>query len=325
MKPLSLQGHTRALTRIRINKDGDLLFTASKDHSPCVWYLENGERIGTYIGHNGVIWDIDVSWDTKTLVSSSGDPSVKIWDVETGKNRGTRRVATVGRSISLSYSGNLVAYTTTMVAMTQPMLYIADIRDPDQLNGERSAGQAILGNSANCCVFSHLDDTIIVGGTNGHLNQYDLRNLSDVVNFSQPHSQSIQDLQMSHDQVLLISSSADRTAQLHDAFSLLPLKSYKHGRPVNSAAISPTHDYIVLGGGEEAMSVTQTVAASGQFEAKIFHMIFENEVAFFKGHFGPINTLAYSPNGRTIVTGSEDGFVRIQEMDQEYFDYQQDY
>lgn len=78
MKPLSLQGHTRALTRIRINNDGDLLFTASKDHSPCVWYLENGERIGTYQGHTGVIWDIDVSWDSRTLVSSSGDPSVKV-------------------------------------------------------------------------------------------------------------------------------------------------------------------------------------------------------------------------------------------------------
>jgi WD40 repeat protein len=78
MKPLSLQGHTRALTRVRINNDGDLLFTASKDHSPCVWYLENGERIGTYQGHTGVIWDIDVSWDSKTLVSSSGDPSVKV-------------------------------------------------------------------------------------------------------------------------------------------------------------------------------------------------------------------------------------------------------
>jgi translation initiation factor 3 subunit I len=52
---------------------------------------------------------------------------------------------------------------------------------------------------------------------------------------------------------------------------------------VNSAAISPTHDYIVLGGGEEAMSVTQTVAASGQFEAKLYHMVYENEFAFFKG------------------------------------------
>lgn len=78
MKPLSLKGHDRALTRVRINGDGDLLFSAGKDKSPCVWYIENGERIGTYDGHNGVIWDIDVSWDTRHFCSASGDVFVKV-------------------------------------------------------------------------------------------------------------------------------------------------------------------------------------------------------------------------------------------------------
>lgn len=78
MKPLSLQGHTRPLTRVRINCDGDLLFTAGKDKEINVWYLENGERLGTYSGHNGVVWDIDISYDTKTMVSACADPSVKV-------------------------------------------------------------------------------------------------------------------------------------------------------------------------------------------------------------------------------------------------------
>ena len=78
MRPLSLKGHDRALTRVRVNRDGDLLFSSGKDKAPCVWYMENGERIGTYDGHAGVIWDIDVSWDTKNLCSASGDSSVKV-------------------------------------------------------------------------------------------------------------------------------------------------------------------------------------------------------------------------------------------------------
>jgi len=322
MKPLSLLGHTRALTRVRINKDGDLLFTASKDNSPSVWYLENGERVGTYDGHKGAIWDIDVSWDSKFLVSSSADPSVKIWDVETGDQVDSRESDVVCRSISMSYSGNLVAFTTTEMLESKATLLIVDIRDADQMNGVTAIGQVFMEQSANCCVFSHLDDTITVGTTHGHLNQYDLRDLSDVSNFSHSHKQCIQDLQMSHDQCFLISSSSDRSAKLHDSHTLTPRKTYKHGRPVNSAAVSPTHEFIVLGGGEEARGVTQTSASAGQFEAKIYDMFFEDEFAFFKGHFGPINTLAYSPDGRVIVTGSEDGFVRIQEMDPDYFDYQ---
>ena len=51
MRPLLLQGHERSLTQIRYNREGDLLFSCSKDKSVCVWYIDNGERLGTYEGH----------------------------------------------------------------------------------------------------------------------------------------------------------------------------------------------------------------------------------------------------------------------------------
>ena len=53
-------GHERSLTQIKFNTDGDLLFSASKDHIINVWYAHNGERLGTYDGHNGTVWTIDV-------------------------------------------------------------------------------------------------------------------------------------------------------------------------------------------------------------------------------------------------------------------------
>lgn len=51
MRPLLLQGHERSLTQIKYNREGDLLFSCSKDKSVCVWYIDNGERLGTYEGH----------------------------------------------------------------------------------------------------------------------------------------------------------------------------------------------------------------------------------------------------------------------------------
>lgn len=94
---------------------------------------------------------------------------------------------------------------------------------------------------------------------------------------------------------------------------------------MNSAAISPTQDHIILGGGEEAMSVTQTTASSGQFEAKLYHLVHETEFARFKGHFGPINSIAFNPTGDVVVSGGEDGYVRIQELDKEYLEFEFDY
>jgi hypothetical protein len=48
------------LTQIKFNAEGDLLFSCSKDHIINVWFSHNGERLGTYDGHNGTVWTVDV-------------------------------------------------------------------------------------------------------------------------------------------------------------------------------------------------------------------------------------------------------------------------
>ena len=110
MKPLLLKGHERSITFIKYHREGDLLFTCSKDHSPTVWRSDTGERLGTYDGHTGAVYQVDVTresagrvcegWapmratarqfciagDSKLLLSASADPSVRLWDVETGRS-----------------------------------------------------------------------------------------------------------------------------------------------------------------------------------------------------------------------------------------------
>lgn len=74
----------------------------------------------------------------------------------------------------MSYSGNLVAYTTTKVSQDDAMLYLVDIRDPHQLvdpsNNTHNAatevdsfGHVNLSFTTSRCVFTHLDDMIVVG------------------------------------------------------------------------------------------------------------------------------------------------------------------
>ena len=61
VRPIIIQGHERPLTMVKYNREGDLLFTAAKDYRPCMWYADNGERIGTFEGHTGTVWAIDVN------------------------------------------------------------------------------------------------------------------------------------------------------------------------------------------------------------------------------------------------------------------------
>lgn len=60
-RPLLLKGHTRSITLIKYNRDGDLLFSCSKDSTPCVWMADSGERIGTYEGHTGAVYGLDIT------------------------------------------------------------------------------------------------------------------------------------------------------------------------------------------------------------------------------------------------------------------------
>ena len=49
-RPIALKGHERSITCIKYNRDGDLIFSSSKDTKPTVWYTDTGERLGTYKG-----------------------------------------------------------------------------------------------------------------------------------------------------------------------------------------------------------------------------------------------------------------------------------
>ena len=45
--------------------------------------------------------------------------------------------------------------------------------------------------------------------------------------------------------------------------------------------------------------------------------IFMEEIGSVRGHFGPVNAIAIHPDGRSFATGGEDGYVRINPMQEE--------
>lgn len=45
----------------RFNREGDLLVTCGKDINVNLWWADNGERAGTFNGHNGAVWTTDMN------------------------------------------------------------------------------------------------------------------------------------------------------------------------------------------------------------------------------------------------------------------------
>jgi translation initiation factor 3 subunit I len=92
--------------------------------------------------------------------------------------------------------------------------------------------------------------------------------------------------------------SSFSASQLVDVKTLQPLKTYRTERPVNAATISPTHNHVIVGGGLEAMDVTNINTRIAKFEVRLFDVVQEDEIGNVKGHFGPVNALAFSPDGK---------------------------
>lgn len=169
-------------------------------------------------------------------------------------------------------------------------------------------------------LWANLDNNIITGHENGMISIFDLRTGKEL-NSVRDHTSVINDMQLSKDGTMFVTASKDTSAKLFDSESLVCLKTYKTEKPVNSASISPILEHVVLGGGQDAMEVTTTSTQAGKFDSRFYHLIYEEEFARVKGHFGPINSLSFHPDGHSYATGGEDGFVRLQSFDQSYYDY----
>lgn len=271
-----LHGHERAITQIKYNREGDLLFSSAKDKEPNVWYSLNGERLGTFIGHEGAVWSIDVNWDTTKFMSGAADNKLLLWDVKTGKSIGKISTNSAVRCCQFSYSGNLACYSTTTQGGHLCELFVIDVRTSDIFEGNSILRMTFDEAKITSLLWGSVDETIITGHDNGELQQWDMKvNIICVIilivkyfiivlllrkiNYhlqyiyfqngkkivsTKDHFGMINDMQMNKDSTFFITASKDYTAKLFDSDTLFCLKTYKTERPVNSAAISPLLDHV---------------------------------------------------------------------------------
>lgn len=306
------------MTQLKFNREGDLLFSCAKDNHPTLWYSENGQRVGTYNGHNGAVPSCDVTMDSSKLITASADSSTKLWDVMTGECLFTFQFHEPCKAVALSLGDEMAAISTDPFVQRDPTIKIVNIAAE---RSEQSADviQTFTGYSGrvNRVHFVDLNKTLISAGEDGFVRRWDVETGKNVES-QQLHKGNVMDLQLSKDGTHFITASTDMQAKLVDMVTLETLKTYPFERPCNSAAISPIYDHVLLGGGQDAASVTTTAAKAGGFEARFFHKIFTEEFGSVRGHFGPINTVAFHPDGNGFVTGGEDGYVRLHHFDNDY-------
>ncbi|KAI9740867.1 MAG: translation initiation factor eIF3 subunit [Claussenomyces sp. TS43310] len=322
MRPILLQGHERALTQIRYNRDGDIIFSTAKDQHICAWFSHNGERLGTYHGHQGALWTVDVDPTSTFIASGAADNTVRLWEIQSGKCLKTWDFNTAVKRVEFSEDGSQLLAVTEQRMGFLGTIVVLDIKldvDAEQ-SDEKALTITCEESKATVAGWSYLSKYIIAGHEDGSMSQYDAKTGEQLDN-REVHELQITDLQWSHDRTYLITASKDKTSKLVDATNLEVMKTYVADTPLNSAAMTAKKDFVILGGGQAAMDVTRTSARQGKFEARFYHKIFEEEIGRVRGHFGPLNTVAVDPTGKGYASGGEDGYVRVHHFDKGYYDF----
>lgn len=319
IRPILLKGHTRPLTMVKYNREGDLLFTCAKDNKPNVWWVENGERLGTFNGHQGSVYNCDINFNSTRLLTGSSDRDCKLWDVKTGKELFSWGHKSGVRACQFAHGERMFLSVQDNTFSQTPTIFIYNLaEDLKDQTSEPVRAMTCPASRINEALWGALNQTVISGHEDGSLRLWDVETGKEVLKVHD-HKKSVNSLQFNADGTMILTASSDGTSKLYDAKTLQLQKTYTSDRPLNSASISPLLPHVIVGGGQDAMNVTTTSSKVGHFEVDFYHTVYAEFLGSVKGHFGPVNSVAFSPTGKNFVSGSEDGYIRLHHFDKEYF------
>ena len=161
---------------LRYTKDGDILFSVAKDKIVCAWFSANGERLGTYHGHQGALWTLDVNPSTTILATGAADNTVRLWNVQTGACLKVWDFPTAVKRVEFSEDGTQILAVTEKRMGYLGKIMVFDVRPlEEEQSDEPNLSITCEESKATVAGWSFLDKYIIAGHEDGSVSQYDAK------------------------------------------------------------------------------------------------------------------------------------------------------
>lgn len=341
---------------VKINEDGDLLFTGGSTAYLTAWEVKTGKRLGTYIVAPNNPFSQQAALDS---LINPPTAAIKYIDVKRDSSE-----------VAITHSYSIIIFEVLTGAVLDYIPYVTNINDIEFNQSPIKIDKFLVGVSARVrnsadqvpevcmwqCSDLHpenygksnrdwklvknystegeipavvrwgpLDQLVICGTEHGTIFMWDIE--GNIVHKLKAHSDEITDISFNKDRSVMLTVSRDKTAKLWNTVELRLIKTYVTDRPLNTGCISPDFDktdddrrfHIILAGGQDAKEVTTSSTDQGFFETLILDLISGQELARITAHFSPILTLRYLMNGKGFVTGSYEGNCKIIELPNSFF------
>lgn len=308
---ISLYHHKRPITDLHFNKDGDLLFTASKDTEVFLCNLQ-GEVLGVYEGHEGSVNSISVNADSTLLCTGSSDRRLIVWDVASGKNKESMSFGSLVKHVLFYPSRPTVLVTCDDSYSQKPIVATYDYRCNSIVQkhfAEHTPTSAIVDFAENHVVYSDI---------RGNLTILDQR-METPLRQKQCHNAKINRIRPSACSTFFITASADTQAKIFDFESLNAKKVFASEEPLNDAAVFASNDKVACAGGMNARDVTLT-RGKKDFDVCFYDIVTQKYVGCFSPHFGTINAIDIHPSTEIFCSGGEDAVVCVMKFASDFYE-----
>ena len=325
--PIVLRGHDGQLYAAAFSPDGTKLVTASADKTLRLWNASDGKCLQTMRGHTRNVMSASFSHDGKYIASASNDATVKIWDA-------------AGRCL-LTIGSHGPRFTSALFSPDDHYLLTSTYDDSIQLfdikqalQDRQTKPQPLHTMKGSTAFFSNDGQHIISTSKDLYLKDYSIRIWNTLTGACTQtlsgHTEQITSVVLADNGKALISSSKDRTIHLWDLVGSKPLHTI---RTSNTAYItySPDGNNIISQGNKQTNGYPiETWDAdnprhrlSSYYEQSPIISINRQDSSWTISSPGTkaillnlkmrqrINSASFSPDGRLIVTASDDKTLRL--------------
>ena len=177
--------------------------------------------------------------------------------------------------------------------------------------------------------FSDFNKKLYVSKEDGSIDLFEINDNKPLMS-TKLHNDSILDFDFSPKHDLIISASKDGKSKLIKSDNFEIINTFFPENPtrsLNACKISPMFSQegnisnfdIMIAGGQDSKDVTTTHLNAGGFEVLFYNMLKKEEVGILSGHFGPVNALGFSGDGKFLASGGEDATIRLYRISDEFF------
>ncbi|XP_002732021.1 serine-threonine kinase receptor-associated protein-like [Saccoglossus kowalevskii] len=286
--PLSCSGHTRPVVDLsfsQVTPYGYFLISACKDGKPMLRQGDTGDWIGTFLGHKGAVWGATLSRDGERAATGAADFTAKVWSAVTGDEIYSFTHRHIVKTVDFSEDGSRL-----LTGSNEKLMRIFDLNHPE------SEPQVISGHTSSIrdALWCQKGKTIISAAEDKTVRMWDVASNREIMKIDLDSSNL--NLDINNDGSILVITHG-KSISFYKTDSLEKLKSYEAPTPVYSASLHPEKLCFVAGG--EDFKIYKFDYETGQ------------ELESYKGHFGPVHCVRFSPDGELYSSGSEDGTLRL--------------